>query len=132
MPIRAAPDRELIRLEKAYRKAEAEAAKVWNRKTEAQRAVTKRFFPLEAAADRAVCQARAALATTELARAGIVPDHTIVRFDGAHWSVRISRDGYALLDPVKADNTPHLGRNTRRLPRLDRLQITDRVRKEKP
>lgn len=82
------------------------------------------------AAHKAARTAIAAVTALELEQAGIVPGATIVRYQGALWTVRIKVSGYAELDPMTKDGKPHMGRYAIPTPyRLSMLQVTDMTAK---
>lgn len=78
------------------------------------------------AAHKAARAAIAAVTALELEQVGISPGSTIVRYQGALWTVRIKVSGYAELDPMTKDGRPHMGRYAKPTPyRLSHLQITN-------
>jgi len=82
------------------------------------------------AAHKAARAAIAAVTALELEQVGISPGSTIVRYQGALWTVRIKVSGYAELDPMTKDGRPHMGRYAMPTPyRLSMLQVTDRTAK---
>lgn len=123
-------DRQIERLKAAERKAAARSAAAVERRIDEVRAVNRRHQPKERSAELVWRKARAALEIAQLARAGITPMHTVLRYLGGLWAVRITAHGWPELVPLKSDLTPHKGRNAARMPiRLDKLQITDKVTK---
>jgi hypothetical protein len=124
-------DRQIERLKQAERKASERHAAACERRINEVRAVHRKHQPKEWAAAVALRNARAAREIAELAQRGIIPMHTVVMRYGVLWAVRIAPQGWPRLVPLKADLTPHKGRNETHMPSSrDGLAVTDKVMKE--
>lgn len=95
---------------------------------DAVRKVRDKYAPRERAASNALQTALAEVTRIELLSHGITPMHTIFRWRGAHYAVKVKRGGQAEMIHVTAKNREHLGKNAKPTPhRWSQVTITDRV-----
>lgn len=128
---RVPTEKQIERLRAALARADLRQDEALQRRLDEARAVTRKHYPREVAAEKAVNRARAALTIAELARQGIAPMHSVVQFQARLWAVHVNRYGWPSLVPLKSDLTPHLGRNETFFPARweGKVIVTDKVMK---
>lgn len=88
-----------------------------NQTNAAVRKTRDKYAPKERAAAKSLVEARAEVTRVELLAHGITPMHTIFRWLGAHYAVRIMSSGYDQMIYVTAKNREHRGKNPVYAPR---------------